>query len=64
MSDIVVCWLAAMFIQAWVYHHRDHFGYGSANEKMCYIVTPLIGWAHTQNDACILSVSCIWKQLQ
>ena len=26
-----------------------------ANERQCYIVTsPLIGWAHTQNDPCLL----------
>ena len=25
---------------------------GSANERKCYIVTPLFGWAHAQNDHC------------
>ena len=31
--------------------YRALSGYGSANERPCYIVkTSLIGWAHTQND--------------
>ena len=40
-----------------------YLGMGSASERRCYIVTfSLIGWAHTQNGACIRS-SCQLQQL-
>ena len=29
---------------------------GSASERMCYIVTPPIDWAHTQHDPGLLDL--------
>ena len=56
--SIVICkgkWprfvLSTLPYESSFYMYRDHYGYGSANEKRRYYVTPSpIGLAHTQND--------------
>ena len=56
-QDLRRYWLTMTYQLASVLYHFAGIitGTGSANERMCYILTPFpIGWAHTQYDTCLL----------